>query len=72
MTAARKLHGDLADDIELLASDGKVIRRHDGMYRLNGATEKLTPATASSPTPTSAATGCATTARSAAPTSTTP
>ena len=44
MTAARSPYGDLADDIALLASDGKVIRRHDGMYRLNGATEKLTAA----------------------------
>jgi len=44
MTAARSPYGDLADDIALLATDGKVIRRHDGMYRLNGATEKLTAA----------------------------
>ena len=44
MTAANSPYGDLADDIALLATYGKVIRRHDGMYRLNGAIEKLTAA----------------------------
>ena len=44
MTPARSPYGDLADDVALLASDGKVIRRHDGMYRLDGAPEKMTAA----------------------------
>lgn len=44
MTLAPSVYGPLDDDVALLASDGKVIRRHDGMYRLNGATEKLTAA----------------------------